>query len=155
MKRMFSIPGRMTLALAGLLLTMMVLLSACGGGRVAPTGSEILFSPSEFTLTDGGGTASQTESVRFLVSVLDAEGHALNDVDVTFSMLGVPWGVADPRITVNGNDLTNPVTLTTDSSGSIELWVAFVSGGGLEYKFNILATSGNVSETLSFEVKAN
>jgi hypothetical protein len=129
-----------------------VLFSGCGSDS-APDGSTITIFPKDFKLTDGGSSVTTTTQ-NFTISVHNADGLPLNDVELVVLANGQEWGVAQMMTTGNSN-LSNPATVFTGDDGTYTVRIQLLSGGGMIYKFQLEATSGTAGGLAKIDVKAS
>ncbi len=125
--------------------------SGCGGD-VAPDGSKITIFPKDLKISDGSSSVTTTTQ-DFTISVHNADGMPLNDVELVVGANGQEWGVAQMMTTGNSN-LSNPATVCTGDDGTYTVRLQLLSGAGMVYKFQLEATSGTAGGLAKIDVKA-
>lgn len=132
-----------------------VFFGGCGsgcGGDVAPDGSAITIFPKDFKLSDGGSSVSTTTQ-DFTISIHNADGRPLNNVELVFGVNVQEWGVAQMMTTSNEN-MSNPATVCTGDDGTYTVRIQLLSGAGMIYKSQLVATSGTAGGLAKIDVKA-
>jgi hypothetical protein len=134
-------------------------LSACGGGNSgheAPAEATLTINPSDYTVTVGENFPLTTYTQHFLIVVKNEKGIPLRNVNLKISY---PW--AQPNDTVvqlydGGTPKNSPMTVETDENGTYDLRFDYVVGNNglndLEYKGDLVVTSGTLFESATFEV---
>ncbi len=144
--------GRILFAVSAVLILFLVPVLFSGCGDVAPDGSTIKIFPKDFKLSDGGSSVTTTTQ-DFTISVHNADGLPLNDVELVVGANGQEWDVAQMMTTGNSN-LPNPASVRTGDDGTYTVRVQLRSGDGMVYKFNLEATSGTAGGLAKIDVKA-
>jgi hypothetical protein len=138
-----------TIAIAAML-AISAMLGGCGD-NTAPSGATITISPPSDSIEDASLTASSS-SKDFTITVKNKDGLLMNNVDVVISARGQQWGLV--QLMTTGNVLlSEPVTVTTDDTGTYTVRLLMVHGGGAKYKFDLWATSASASASATIEVK--
>ncbi len=151
-------------SLTGLLcLVFPLVISGCGGGNAPPPSGSMTISPPSTSWTVGATNPPvyEMQFQPFLVVVKDANGIPLKGVSVILS-LGLSAGTStnalmtiyltDPTTGQPTTPITTPTDVTTNSSGTINLWVGMETGGTLNYSGNLFVYSGALQTSASLSV---
>jgi hypothetical protein len=132
------------------MLAVSAMLGGCGD-NTAPSGATITIYPASFSLEDAAAVASSS-SKDFTITVKNKDGLLMNNVDVVISAIAQQWGYAQLMTTRNVL-LPEPVTVTTDDTGTYTVRLSMVHGGGAKYKFDLNAVSASASASATIEIK--
>ena len=137
-----------------LILTFLLVLSACGGkGDQAPATATLTISPTESTVTNGSDI-SMVSTQYFTIVVKDAQGIPLSDValDISYAW-AVPNAYGFVQLRDGETAVDSPMEATTDENGEYHLRFDFQSGGGLKYSASLEVTSGALFGSADFSVE--
>jgi hypothetical protein len=139
------------------LLLFLVVAAGCGSSNYSATSSStITIDPSTRTVTFAALSSVTTSQDHFTITVKDAAGNPMNNVEITISY---PWAApntfSDVHFYSDGN-LTaaepSPFKAHTDKFGVYILNYTYDGGGGMEYTGELKAQSGAVVGTATFAV---